>query len=242
VCSASLGIMIARYYKQTWTNSRCCGADQWFVLHRGLMMLTWLLTMAGLVLILLELKGLSKTFNTSPHALLGFITVGLCFIQPFIALVRCSPNHRNRGWFNWTHWLIGNAAQIVGVVAIFYAVDLTAAELPRPETDWLLVGFVGFHFLCHLLMSCVSCITEQPGGGVVGHMTRPGHHHHLSGYPDYEELKRDAPGSPVRIFVLIVYMLVNVIVAAALILLVVMAPTRPALEEFGILPPAPVVT
>ena len=46
------------------------------------------------------------------------------------------------------------------------------------------------------------------------------------GYPDYEELKRDAPGSPIRIFVLIVYMLVNVIVAAALILLVVMAPTR----------------
>ena len=52
-------------------------------------------------------------------------------------------------------------------------------------------------------------------------MTRNGH-----AYPDYEELKRDAPGSSVRIFVLIVYMLVNVIVTAALILLVVMAPTR----------------
>ena len=52
-------------------------------------------------------------------------------------------------------------------------------------------------------------------------MTRNGH-----AYPDYEELKRDAPGSSVRIFVLIVYMLVNVIVTAALVLLVVMAPTR----------------
>ena len=52
-------------------------------------------------------------------------------------------------------------------------------------------------------------------------MARNGH-----AYPDYEELKRDAPGSSVRIFVLIVYMLVNVIVTAALILLVVMAPTR----------------
>ena len=81
-------------------------------------------------------------------------------------------------------------------------------------------------------------------------MTRNGH-----AYPDYEELKRDAPGSSVRIFVLIVYMLVNVIVTAALILLVVMAPTRyfisftftrycyhthisfrSTLEEFGILP------
>lgn len=240
VCSASLGIMIARYYKQTWTASRCCSQDQWFVLHRFLMMLTWGLTIAGFVLILLELKGLSNTFNTNPHALLGFVTVGLCFIQPFIALVRCSPNHPNRGWFNWSHWLIGNSAQIVGVVCIFYAVDLTAAQLPRPETDWLLVGFVGFHFLAHLLMSCVACVTESQNTKsgyplAMRPLTRPNHH---LAYPDYEELKRDAPGSGVRIFVLIVYMMINIIVTAALILLVVMAPTRPKLEEFGILPPA----
>jgi len=220
-----------------WISGLCCTSviifyiSHDFLFHsssqRALMMLTWLLTMGGLVLILLELKGLSKTFNTSPHALLGFITVGLCFLQPFIALVRCSPNHRNRGWFNWSHWFIGNAAQIVGVVTIFYAVDLTAAQLPRPETDWLLVGFVAFHFLTHLLMSCVSCVTEGSSGAGLSMRAHAAHHngHHFA-YPDYEELKRDAPGSPVRIFVLILYMLVNFIVTAALVLLVVMAPTR----------------
>jgi len=236
VCAASLGIMIARYYKQTWTASRCCNLDQWFIWHRLLMMLTWGLTIAGFVLILLELDGLSKTFDTNPHALLGFITVGLCFLQPFLALIRCSPNHRHRGWFNWTHWFIGNSAQILGIVCIFYAVDLSKAELPRPETDWLLVGFVGFHFITHLLMSCVTCVSESQNNKsgyplAMRPMTRNGH-----AYPDYEELKRDAPGSSVRIFVLIVYMLVNVIVTAALVLLVVMAPTRSTLEEFGILP------
>jgi len=236
VCAASLGIMIARYYKQTWTASRCCNLDQWFIWHRMFMLLTWGLTIAGFVLILLELKGLSKTFGTNPHALLGFITVGLCFIQPFLALIRCSPNHRYRSWFNWLHWLIGNSAQIVGIVCIFYAVDLSKAQLPRPETDWLLVGFVAFHFITHLLMSCVTCVSESQSNKsgyplAMRPMTRNGH-----AYPDYEELKRDAPGSSVRIFVLIVYMLVNVIVTAALILLVVMAPTRSKLEEFGILP------
>jgi len=236
VCAASLGIMIARYYKQTWTASRCCNLDQWFIWHRMFMMLTWGLTIAGFVLILLELDGLSKTFDTNPHALLGFITVGLCFIQPFIALIRCSPNHRHRGWFNWVHWFIGNSAQILGIVCIFYAVDLSKAQLPRPETDWLLVGFVAFHFITHLLMSCVTCVSESQSNKsgyplAMRPMTRNGH-----AYPDYEELKRDAPGSSVRIFVLIVYMLVNVIVTAALILLVVMAPTRSTLEEFGILP------
>merc|ERR1712050_290880 len=236
VCAASLGIMIARYYKQTWTASRCCNLDQWFIWHRTLMMLTWGLTIAGFVLILLELDGLSKTFYTNPHALLGFITVGLCFLQPFIALIRCSPNHRHRGWFNWVHWFIGNSAQILGIVCIFYAVDLSKAQLPRPETDWLLVGFVAFHFITHLLMSCVTCVSESHSNKsgyplAMRPITRNGH-----AYPDYEELKRDAPGSSVRIFVLIVYMLVNMIVTAALVLLVVMAPTRSTLEEFGILP------
>jgi cytochrome b561 len=96
----------------------------------------------------------------NPHALLGFITVGLCFLQPFLALVRCAPSHRHRAVFNWLHWLVGNSAQILAIVCIFYAVDLDKAQLPRPETDWLLVAFVAFHFLSHLLLSCLSCRGE----------------------------------------------------------------------------------
>jgi hypothetical protein len=57
--------------------------------------------------------------------------------------------------------LSGNSAQILGIVCIFYAVDLSKAQLPRPETDWLLVGFVAFHFITHLLMSCVTCVSES---------------------------------------------------------------------------------
>merc|ERR1712045_706882 len=119
----------------------------WFIWHRTFMMVTWGLTMAGFILILLELRDISKTISTNPHAIIGFVTVGLCFIQPFLALVRCSPNHHLRPLFNWAHWLIGNVAQILAIVCIFYAVDLPKAQLPRPETDWLLVAFVAFHFL-----------------------------------------------------------------------------------------------
>ena len=71
------------------------------------MVLTWALTVAGFILILLELKGLSETISSNPHAIIGFVTVGLCFIQPFLALVRCSPNHHLRPLFNWVHWFIG---------------------------------------------------------------------------------------------------------------------------------------
>ena len=45
-------------------------------------------------------------------------------------------------------------------------------------------------------------------------------------FPDYEELTRDSPGSTIRLFVFVVYIIVNVIVSTALVLLVVLAPTR----------------
>jgi len=236
ICSASLGIIMARYFKQTWTSKRCFNLDQWFIWHRNFMMLTWCLTMAGFILILLELRDLTKTINTNPHAIFGFVTVGLCFIQPFLALIRCSPNHHLRPIYNWVHWFIGNVAQILAIVAIFYAVDLPKAQLPRPETDWLLVAFVAFHFLTHLILSCINCNSDS---SKIGYNSYPPTMRHMARghmFPDYEELTRDSPGSTVRLFVLVVYFIVNVIVSAALILLVVLAPTRTKLEEIGILP------
>ena len=55
----------------------------------------------------------------------------------------------------------GNVAQILAIVAIFYAVDLPKAQLPRPETDWLLVAFVAFHFLTHLVLSAINCNADN---------------------------------------------------------------------------------
>jgi len=234
ICSASLGIILARYYKQTWTEHRCQNLDQWFIWHRNFMMLTWSLTIAGFIMILLELKGLTETLWMSPHAFVGFTTVGLCFLQPFLALVRCSPNDSMRPLFNWVHWFIGNSAQILAIVAIFYAVDLPKAELPRPQTDWLLVAFVAFHFLTHLVLSAINCSQDNNKMNYpprLRHMSRNGHV-----FPDYEELKGDSNGHGLRIFVLVVYFIINVIVTGALVLLVVLAPTRPMLVDWGVLP------
>ncbi len=54
----------------------------------------------------------SVPVTDNPHAVLGCVTTGLCFMQPFIALLRCGPDHRKRPIFNWVHWLVGNAAQV----------------------------------------------------------------------------------------------------------------------------------
>ena len=55
-------------------------------------------------------------------------------------------------------------------------------------------------------------------------------------YPDYEEVgKGDGPCGTTRKAMLALYFLVVVIATAALIALVVLAPTRKALQNYGIL-------
>lgn len=75
------------------------------------MVVTWLLTVAGFVLIFIELgqwvQGSSQT-----HAILGIVAGVLCFIQPFMAAFRPHPGSRRRPLFNWLHWLVGNVAHI----------------------------------------------------------------------------------------------------------------------------------
>jgi hypothetical protein len=66
--------------------------------------------MAGFVIIFIELQGWSAVDN--PHAILGCITTGLAFIQPFMAAFRPAPSAPRRPLFNWVHWLVGNLAHI----------------------------------------------------------------------------------------------------------------------------------
>ena len=69
-----------------------------------------------------------------------------------MAMFRCSPTHSRRPIFNWLHWLVGCSAHVLGVIAVFLAVSLPAAQLPF-WTYWLLAGFVVFHVMTHLLLS-----------------------------------------------------------------------------------------
>lgn len=109
--TASVGILLARYFKQTWVGSQMCGKDQWFAWHRICMVITWMLTIAGFIIIFVEIRGWSSVDN--PHAILGVITTVICFFQPIGAAFRPAPNSKNRPFFNWAHWLGGNLAHIL---------------------------------------------------------------------------------------------------------------------------------
>lgn len=76
------------------------------------MFLAFVLTVAGVVLIYLEVGGISGG-PAQTHAILGIITVVLTVLQPFGAYFRPHPESSRRPIFNWLHWFIGNAAHIV---------------------------------------------------------------------------------------------------------------------------------
>ncbi|CAG0883463.1 unnamed protein product [Darwinula stevensoni] len=104
---ASSGIITARYFKKTWVGTQVCKKDMWFTIHRGFMVTAWALTIVGFFCILAHKDW---EFLEKPHHLVGVVSVVLCFIQPFMALLRPHPEDPNRPIFNWVHWGVGTGA------------------------------------------------------------------------------------------------------------------------------------
>uniref|UniRef100_A0A1A9WDX6 Ferric-chelate reductase 1 homolog n=1 Tax=Glossina brevipalpis TaxID=37001 RepID=A0A1A9WDX6_9MUSC len=219
--TTSLGIIFARYFKQTWTGSQLCGKDQWFAWHRICMVTTWSLTMAAFVIIFVEIKGWSAEPN--PHAVLGVITTIICFIQPFGALFRPAPNSKKRPIFNWLHWLAGNLAHLLAIVTIFFAVKLTKAELPE-WIDWILVAYVAIHVLVHLIYSIVGCVSDRQHTQKVNAFQMGDMSHHGLRNSIKLERRMDAPFGGFRKGLLGLYIVILVLFVVALVLIIVLAP------------------
>ncbi|XP_030765696.1 putative ferric-chelate reductase 1 homolog [Sitophilus oryzae] len=222
--TASIGILLARYYRQTWVGHQMFGKDMWFAWHRTFMVLTWALTIVAFVLIFVELKAWSG--ENKPHAILGTVTTILCFIQPIGAYFRPHPGTPKRAIFNWLHWGIGNAAHIVAIVTLFFAVKLTKAELPE-FVDWILVAYVVIHVISHLVLSVMNCVAERSGENRITSfpMKDLGGSGRTSAYTDRNP---DAPFSTFRKFILAIYIVIVLIIVIALIVITALAPIEEA--------------
>ncbi|XP_050316010.1 putative ferric-chelate reductase 1 homolog [Anthonomus grandis grandis] len=226
--TASVGILLARYYRQTWVGKQMLGKDMWFAWHRTFMVLTWLLTIAAFVLIFIELKAWSGENN--PHAILGTVTTILCFIQPIGAYFRPHPGTAKRPLFNWLHWSIGNAAHIVAIVTLFFAVRLTKAELPD-FVDWILVVYVVVHVVWHLCLSFMNCIAERSSERRVSSfpMKDLGGSGRSSAFADRSS---DTPYTSFRKVMLAIYILIVLAIVIALIVITALAPIEDTWTSF----------
>lgn len=220
--TASIGILLARYFRQVWVGRQLGGKDIWFAYHRILMVLTWLLTVCGFILILIEVGGWSTT-GDNPHAITGIVTVILCFIQPIGAYFRPHPGTKKRPLFNWMHWLAGNAAHILGIATIFLAVYLQKAELPSWSV-YILAAFVAFHIVMHIVLSLTVCVSD--GRISNGRVNAFPMKDMLGQTRQATQVDRstDAPFSSFRRLVLGIYAPIVLLVAVAMICLVALAP------------------
>ncbi|XP_077295552.1 putative ferric-chelate reductase 1 homolog [Arctopsyche grandis] len=220
--TSSCGILLARYFRQTWVGKQLGGKDMWFAWHRVFMVSTWLLTMAAFIIILIEVGGWTGT-GDNPHAIIGIVTIVLCFLQPIGAFFRPHPNTTKRPIFNWVHWFFGNAAHILGIVTVFFAVYLNKAELPGWMV-YILAAFVAFHVIMHLILSIAVCVSDgRINNGRVNAFpmkdlmtnTRQALNH---------DRKTDAPHSGFRKSLLGIYFVINILFVITLVCLIALAP------------------
>ncbi|CAB0030082.1 unnamed protein product [Trichogramma brassicae] len=224
--TTSIGMLLARYYRQTWVKSQLCGNDQWFAWHRFFMFLTWSMTMAAAVLIVIELQDWS---SATYHAATGLATVVLCFIQPFMAAMRPHPGAPRRILFNWLHWFVGNAAHILALVAIFFAGRLGKANLPE-WIDWILVAFIVFHVVTHFFLTFAGCASDKQGSQRVNSF--PMKDVHARNSMTHPDSRRDAPYAGLRKLTFGIYFIVVVLFAAAYVVITIFAPIEESWNTF----------
>jgi len=148
---AGAGIILARYFKQTWSGRKVIGEAAWFQAHRTLMVLTVLFSIIGLVF-LIAAAGFSPLaldqVKRNAHPATGLVTILLAVIQPIMAFFRPHPGTENRQIFNWAHWLIGNLAHLFAIVSLVLVGSLAKAGVGSAWA-WVVLAYTVGHVLIH---------------------------------------------------------------------------------------------
>ncbi|XP_042321648.1 ferric-chelate reductase 1-like isoform X2 [Sceloporus undulatus] len=148
--TASIGVIIARFFKPVWPSLLLFGEEIWFQVHRVLMMTTVFLTSASFVLPFLYRGGWSEQAGFHPY--LGCTVMALAIVQPLMAGFRPPSQAPRREIFNWLHWSTGTTARILAVVTMFLGMDLPALNLPDPWDTYAMTGFVAWHVGTDILL------------------------------------------------------------------------------------------
>ncbi|XP_071800411.1 uncharacterized protein [Asterias amurensis] len=166
---ASIGIVLARFFKPMWPDSKLFGTKIWFTFHRMCMITCVLCFCTAFVLIFVAVGGFVQTVDTTVvvHAILGIVVTLLGIINPIMAIFRPHPGTPNRPIFNWAHWAVGTSAHSIAMVTIFLGIGYQSSLLSglNQYVFWVMVVFIGFHVLVFILFEVQRCMTESQGTG-----------------------------------------------------------------------------
>jgi len=161
---ASTGMVMARYYKETWKNIKPLKKDLWFRVHQIFMSLVVLMSIAAFIVIC-TVKGFLpysiQDIKNNPHPATGFASILCALAQPIMAYFRPHPGTSKRWVFDWLHWFVGNSAFLLGLSTLFLAVDLPAAKLEGRNVEIALLIYVILHVIAHLLLTIQHCKAKR---------------------------------------------------------------------------------
>lgn len=152
----TISIVMARYYKNEWSNSKLSNLAIWFVVHRTLMMVAWF----GSVIAVIFAFMYTESYHPGLHQVSGSICLLLSTVQVCGGFLRPSQESSKRVYFNWTHFLCGNISYLAAMVSLVTAAFLVPAHLP-PIYIWIVAMFVGFYSLTHIVMTIHQFVVHK---------------------------------------------------------------------------------
>ncbi|XP_070562935.1 putative ferric-chelate reductase 1 [Ptychodera flava] len=221
---ASIAIILAKYFKIMWPNSKLCGEKVWFAMHRFFMIINVLCFVAGFVVIFVFVGGfVHYRLMTQPvfiHAACGISATALGITNPLLAVFRPHPGTKNRPYFNWAHWAIGTSAYILAVACVFLGIDLTLMDLPE-YAFWIMVGYVLLNAVTYILLKLVIGVAEN---GVARKKRIEQYEMQQNKRESVRQLISDEeptpPGSSVATFILSIHAIGVMGVASALVIII----------------------
>lgn len=157
----SVGVVLARFFKPVWPDTKLLGEKVWFQLHRGLMVLAVLTTITAFVIPFCYRLG----WSGRAHSVLGCIVMFLALMQPIMAFFRPHPNTPMRPLFNWAHWFVGTAARILAAACLFLGVDMESLDLPDRWDKLLLMGALLWQLAAEALLEILGCCGADKKSG-----------------------------------------------------------------------------
>uniref|UniRef100_A0A8C1R6K4 Ferric-chelate reductase 1a n=1 Tax=Cyprinus carpio TaxID=7962 RepID=A0A8C1R6K4_CYPCA len=140
--AGSTGKLMAAYFKPDWPEQTLFGQKIWFQVC--------FYTVFYFFIDFFHFN--FRHFRAGVHPYLGCTVMILAFCQPIMAAFRPAPDSSRRWIFNWLHWGVGNAAEIIAVVSMFFGIRQQSLLLPYPWTTGVLSAFVVWTIVLKLVL------------------------------------------------------------------------------------------
>ena len=129
----SNGILVSRYFRTIEFRGNISSRLSWFNVHRLIMTIASISTVVSFIFIFSALQGnwIERGWTCAfVHSILGIIVITFTFLQPFIALFRCSTTSTYRFIFNILHRTIGILSFLLAKIVLFLATYLRQFSNP----------------------------------------------------------------------------------------------------------------